>query len=205
MHFDCDFTMKQKPKIQSLYLERGATLIEALVSILVLSLGLLGLASLQMNALAYQKSSWATHRIAELTGDISERIRANSTGADSGNYVYTANYATAKAATIVSNNCRTSGASCTPAQIANDDLSAWLVKAQAALPGGAVNLDGATSTGFTVTAMYMDKDFVNSATGVPQSSTVCTSATSGIAWRNCCPAAAAVPDGVRCSRTDIIP
>ena len=197
--------MKLKQKIQALHSERGATLIEALVSILVLSLGLLGLASLQMNALAYQKSSWATHRIAELTGDISERIRANPTGATNGNYAYTANYATAKTASIASNNCRTSGSACTTAQIATDDLSAWLTKAQAALPGGAVNLEGASNTGFTVTAMYVDKDFINSATGVPQSSTVCTTATSGIAWRNCCPAAAAVPDGVRCSRTDIIP
>lgn len=196
--------MKPKQKIQSLHSERGATLIEALVSILVLSLGLLGLASLQANALAYQKSSWAIHRIAELSGDISERIRANPLGATNNYYVYTANYTAAKAATIASNNCRTSGAACTTAQIANDDLSAWLAKAQAALPGGAVNLEGASNTGFTVTAMYMDKEFVNS-TGALQASAVCTTATSGIAWRNCCPAAAAVPVGVRCSRTDIIP
>lgn len=198
--------MKQKQKIQSFHHhERGATLIEALVSILILSLGLLGLASLQMNALAYQKSSWATHRIAELTGDISERIRANPLGGTNGYYVYTANYTTAKTASLTSNNCRTSGAACTTKQIADDDLSAWLAKAQAALPGGAVNLEGASSTGYVVTAMYVDKEFINSTTGVLQTSTVCTSATSGIAWRNCCPAAAAVPDGVRCSRTDIIP
>ncbi|WP_431095718.1 type IV pilus modification protein PilV [Polaromonas aquatica] len=183
---------------------RGATLIEALVSILVLSLGLMGIAGLQLNAMAYQKSSWATHRVAELTSDIGERIRANPAGATNGNYTYTANYATAKTAAIVSNSCRTSGAACTTAQIANDDLSAWIAKAQTALPGGAVNLEGASNTGFTVTAMYMDKDFVNN-TGVLQSSAVCTTATVGIAWRNCCPAAAATPAGVRCSRSDIIP
>ena len=196
--------MKPQLKIRQHHPERGATLIEALVSILVLSLGLLGMASLQANALAYQKSSWAIHRIAELTGDIGERIRANPLGATNNYYVYTANYAAAKAATIASNNCRTSGAACTTAQIANDDLSAWLAKAQAALPGGAVNLEGASNTGFIVTAMYMDKEFVN-ATGTLQSSTTCTSATSGIAWRNCCPTTAAVPAGVRCSRIDIIP
>jgi type IV pilus assembly protein PilV len=205
MHFDHDLTMKQKQKIQLFHRhERGATLIEALVSILVLSLGLLGMASLQANALAYQKSSWAIHRIAELTGDIAERIRANPLGATNNYYTYTANYTTAKAANITSNNCRTSGAACTTAQIAGDDLASWLAKAQAALPGGAVNLEGASNTGFIVTAMYMDKEFVN-ASGVLQSSTACTSTTSGIAWRNCCPAAAAVPAGVRCFRTDIIP
>lgn len=185
--------------------QAGATLIEALVSILVLSLGLLGMAGLQLNALSYQKSSWATHRIAELTGDIGERIRANPTAATDGNYTFTANYTTAKTATITSNLCRTSGADCTTSQIANDDLSSWILKAQNALPGGAARLEGNPTNGFIVTALYADKEFVNPATGVPQASSVCTAASAGIAWRNCCPAGAAVPDGVRCYRTNIIP
>ena len=185
--------------------QKGATLIEALVSILVLSLGLLGMAGLQLNALSFQKSSWSTHRIAELTGDIGERIRANPTGATDGNYTYTATYSTAKTATITSNLCRTSVADCTTAQIANDDLSSWLLKAQNALPGGAARLEGDAINGFVVTALYADKEFINAATGVPQASTVCSSALTGIAWRNCCPSAAAVPDGVRCFRTNIIP
>ncbi len=185
--------------------QRGATLIEALVSILVLSLGLLGMAGLQLNALSYQKSSWATHRIAELTSDISERIRANPTGATDGNYTYTATYSTAKTATITSNLCRTSGTDCTTAQIANDDLSSWLIKAQNTLPGGAVRLEGDPTNGFIVTALYADKEFIDPVTGVPQSSTPCTSALTGIAWRNCCPTAASAPTGVRCFRTNIIP
>lgn len=191
--------------IKKTHQQGGATLIEALVSILVLSLGLLGMAGLQLNALSYQKSSWAVHRIAELTGDISERIRANPAGATDGNYTYTATYSTAKTATMTSNLCRTSGADCTTAQIANDDLRAWLSKAQNALPDGAVRLEGDPMTGFIVTALYADKEFINSATGVPQASTPCTTALTGIAWRNCCPSAAAAPDGVRCFRTSIIP
>lgn len=193
-------THKFSPSKQS-----GATLIEALVSILLLSLGLLGIAGLQLNALAYQKSSWATHRIAELTADISERIRANPTAAVNGNYVYTSSYSTAKSEVITSNACRTSGSSCTTAQIANDDVAAWVAKSQAALPGGAVRLEGASNTGFTVTAMYLDKDFVNTATGAALASTTCSATSSGIDWRNCCPSAAAVPNGVKCSRANIIP
>lgn len=185
--------------------EQGATLIEALVSILVLSLGLLGMAGLQLNALSFQKSSWATHRIAELTGDISERIRANPTGANNGNYVYTATYSTAKAATMTSNLCRTSGTDCTTAQIANDDIAAWLVKAQAALPSGAATITGDSMNGYTVTAMYQDKEFVDPTTGALQSATACTSSLTGIAWRNCCPTAVSAPAGVRCYRSSIIP
>lgn len=185
--------------------QRGATLIEALVSILILSLGLLGMAALQLNSLSFQKSSVATHRIAELTSDIGEKIRANPTAAKDGNYVFTATYSTAKTATMTSNSCRTAAADCSTDKIANDDIRAWLIKSQAALPGGAPRLEGDVSSGFNITLMYQDKDFVNIATGAPESSTSCTSATSGIAWRNCCPVAAAVPNGVRCYRTNLIP
>lgn len=185
--------------------QKGATLIEALVSILVLSLGLLGMAALQLNALSFQKSSSTTHRIAELTGDISEKIRANPTASKDGDYVYTAIYSTAKTATMTSNLCRTSGADCSTTNIANDDIRSWLMKSQTILPGGAARLEGDVNSGFNITLMYQDKDFVNIATGAPQSSVSCTSATTGIAWRNCCPAAAVVPNGVRCYRMNVIP
>jgi type IV pilus assembly protein PilV len=197
--------MKYAKKPLPQRLQHGATLIEALVSILVLSLGLLGMAGLQLNALSYQKSSWATHRIAELTSDISERIRANPTGAADGDYVYTVAYSTAKSATLTNNLCRSSGTDCTTTNIARDDVRALLIKSQTILPVGAVRLEGTVNDGFVVTAMYQDKDFVNIATGAPEASTTCTSATSGIAWRNCCPSAAAVPNGVRCYRSNIIP
>jgi type IV pilus assembly protein PilV len=184
----------------------GATLIEALVSILLFSLGLLGIAGLQVNALAFQKSSWAIHRIAEVTADIGERMRANPDGVELGLYTYTQTYATAKSATITSNNCRTSGSACNGIQVASDDISAWLNKAQRILPQGAVRLEGSADAGYTVTVMYLDKDFTEATSGNPFStSATCTSTTTGIAWRNCCPAAAAVPDGVKCSRTMIQP
>lgn len=182
----------------------GATLIEALVSILVLSLGLLGMAGLQLNALSFQKSSWATHRISEITADIGERIRANPLGDQNGRYRYRTTYATSSTETLVSNGCRDFGsADCAFDRIARDDLAAWLGKAQRALPGGAVRLEGDGKTGYTVTAMYADKELVNAA-GVPQASAICVAATAGVAWRNCCPADAAVPNGVRCYRSNIV-
>lgn len=185
--------------------QRGATLIEALVSILLFSLGLLGIAGLQANALTFQKSSWATHRVAELTAEIGERMRANPDGVEIGSYTYTANYATAKTATINSNNCRiTAGSACAAPQIANDDLAAWLRKAQTILPQGAIRLEGAANVGYTVTVMYLDKSFLTAANAL-DASTTCTAATVGFAWSTCCPAAAAVPAGVKCARSFIQP
>ena len=186
--------------------QRGATLIEALVSILVMSLGLLGIAGIQLNAIAYQKSSWSMHRVAETVNDLSERIRSNPTGAVNGNYLYnTANYATAKAATFTSNNCRTSGTFCSTAQIASDDIASFVTKAQDTLPGGAAHVAGNSSSGFVVTVMYFDKDFVdNSTPPVLQSSQTCGVGSTGIDWRNCCPAEAAAPAGVKCRRFMVI-
>lgn len=184
----------------------GATLIEALVSILLFSLGLLGVAGMQLSALTFQKSSWATNRVAEVAIDIGERMRANPDGVTLGRYTYTENYTAAAVDSLANGNCRTSGEQCSGAQIANDDLSAWLRKAQTTLPQGAVHLEGSAANGFTATVMYMDKDFTDpAANNALQSSAVCTAATNGIAWRNCCPAAAAAPVGVRCSRAFIQP
>jgi type IV pilus assembly protein PilV len=189
-------------KITSKKSQSGATLIEALVSILVMSLGLLGVAGIQLNAIAYQKGSWSTNRVAETVNDFSERIRANPTGASNGNYLYnTANYTTIKAATFTPNNCRTSGTYCSTAQIASDDIAGLVTKAQDILPGGAAQVAGDSSTGFVVTVMYFDKDFVNSSTPpVLQSSPTCGTGTTGIEWRNCCPTEAAAPAGVKCRR-----
>ena len=185
--------------------QRGATLIEALVSILLLSLGLLGMASLQLNALSYQKSSWASHKVSEVTVDITERMRANPIATKEGKYNYEQNYTLASTATLTGNGCRnsTSTTACTPEQIAQDDMRTWLTKAQQLLPGGAATISGESTTGFVITTMYFDKEFKDPITSTPTASTTCVSASTGIAWRNCCPATVAAPAGVRCSRSPL--
>lgn len=184
--------------------QRGATLIEALVSILVLSLGLLGMAGLQLNALSFQKSSWAQHRVSELTIDIIERMQTNPTASQKGLYNYTQTYALSASANLPSLGCQTATTPCSSQQIAGDDLSSWLRKAQRTLPGGAASITGDAANGFVATAMYFDKDFRDALTNAPSTSDACTAATTGNAWRNCCPATAAVPLGVRCARTPFI-
>jgi type IV pilus assembly protein PilV len=184
--------------------QRGATLIEALVSILILSLGLLGMAGLQLNALSFEKSSWATHRISEVTSDIAERIRANYEADFNSRYSYSETYGSTLTKTFTANGCRANGASdCTFGKIAENDMAEWQLKTRGLLPGGAALLEGGPDQGYVVTVMYADKDF-NTIAGVPQASTPCTSATNGIAWRNCCPDVAAVPNGVRCYRTNVV-
>jgi type IV pilus assembly protein PilV len=180
---------------------KGVVLIEALVAILILSFGLLGVAGLQINALAFQKSSWSTHRVAELSIDIAERIRANPVAAIAGNYVYTSNYATGQSATLTVTGCRSAGSTCTAAQIASDDIAALLTKAQTRLPRGSMQLTGDINNGYEITAIWRDKDYA-------EPPVTCSGTPSGVAWRTCCPSAAAVSTtdlGVRCARSVLIP
>ncbi|MFM9384170.1 type IV pilus modification protein PilV [Pseudomonas sp. UV AK001] len=61
--------------------QEGMSLIEILVALLVLTVGLLGAAAVQLNALKYTDSSRMTSQASFIAYDMMDRIRANS-GAD---------------------------------------------------------------------------------------------------------------------------
>jgi len=63
--------------------QRGMTLIEILVAIVVLSIGLLGLAGLQMKGLQVNQGSTYRWQATMLAEDIADRIRADQTHAGS--------------------------------------------------------------------------------------------------------------------------
>jgi len=58
----------------------GMTLIEVLVSVLILGIGLLGAAAIQLNALRYTDSSAMTSQASFIAYDMMDRIRANVDG-----------------------------------------------------------------------------------------------------------------------------
>jgi type IV pilus assembly protein PilV len=66
--------------------QRGATLIEVLVAVLILSVGLLGLAGLQMTALKSNHSAYYRSQATVLAYDIIDRMRANRADALNGVY-----------------------------------------------------------------------------------------------------------------------
>jgi len=57
--------------------QQGTTLIEVLVALLVLAIGLLGAAALQLNALKYTDSSRTSSQASFIAYDMMDRIRAN--------------------------------------------------------------------------------------------------------------------------------
>ena len=66
---------------RSQHAQEGMTLIEVLVALVILTVGLLGAAAIQLNALKYTDSSRMTSQASFIAYDLMDRIRANS-GAD---------------------------------------------------------------------------------------------------------------------------
>lgn len=121
--------LSQKQKLSDFRVrhQTGITLIESIIAMLVLSLGVLGLAGVQVRLLA--ESRTATNRAVAigLIDDMTNRILFNRNAALAGTY------ASAWSATVASQDCITS--SCTSAQLAQSDLNIWRANVANALPG----------------------------------------------------------------------
>jgi len=65
---------------------RGFTLVELLVSVVILSIGLLGLAGLQSVGIAASYSSWQRSQASWLASEMSDLLRANLPAARAGAY-----------------------------------------------------------------------------------------------------------------------
>ena len=66
--------------------QRGTTLIEALIAVVVLSVGLLGLAGLQANGLKFNQGSMQRSQATLLAYSILDHMRADSAAAKAGTY-----------------------------------------------------------------------------------------------------------------------
>lgn len=67
--------------------QAGFTLIEVMVSVVVLAIGLLGLAGLQATSMRFNSSAYLRSQATNLAYDIADRMRANVTAARNGNYI----------------------------------------------------------------------------------------------------------------------
>ncbi|HEX7130493.1 MAG TPA: type IV pilus modification protein PilV [Rhodanobacteraceae bacterium] len=108
---------------------RGVSMIEVLVAIVIFSLGLLGLALMQLKGASFTKDSGARSAAVLLARSLADRMQANPQGVTDGDYVWTGG------TPPTYTDC--SSAACTPAQVANNDLNAWLSQMQASLPASA--------------------------------------------------------------------
>jgi type IV pilus assembly protein PilV len=113
----------------------GFTLIEVLIALVVLAVGLLGVAKLFIVGLQNSSSSSSGTQAVNLAADIADRIRANRTAT----VAYQANSPGAGApGTVCDGGALSTAVVCTPAQMAAEDLYLWDQEVRCVGPGGAV-------------------------------------------------------------------
>ena len=116
-----------------------------MVALLVLSVGMIGIAALHGQSLAATRTAIFRSRAINLAGDVTDRIRLNRTAQ------------LAYEGAAADNDCdaptSSGGVGCTPVQMAAHDLFSWQALVAESLPGGqsAIDVDTATNpTTYTV-------------------------------------------------------
>lgn len=104
----------------------GFTLVEVLIALVIMSVGMLGIAGLYVHSMQAGRTSVFRHHAVTLAGDIADRIRANSRAA--------ASYGLAG----TNNNCVNGGVDCTRDEMAANDIFLWDQQAADTLPTGTV-------------------------------------------------------------------
>lgn len=143
--------------------QQGFSMLEVLVSIVILSFGLLGVAGMQAAALRYNQTAYLRSIATQLAYDVSDRMRGNLVGVRNAAYSCDVSYGTASTAGCgVDRGC--TSASCSYGYMAETDLYHWSLEARRVLPGGGVAVQGNTQSGYTITVMWKEKDMDSSAT-----------------------------------------
>lgn len=109
----------------------GFSLVEVLIALVILSVGLLGIAAMVSESLKSKDSSYYRTQALNYAANILERMRANKAQATSGSY--DVNYGgLGSNGTIPSDSCTSTN--CSPGQMAGVDLAQWQQEISDALP-----------------------------------------------------------------------
>ncbi len=125
---------------------RGFTLIEVLVAMLVIAIGLLGVAALQFRGMQYSKGALIRSQVNILANDITEKVRINS--ANVSNYV--GNWTVPTSAPT--------GCDPTKAPDASNDLTCWHEEVFNAMPPGSTASITTDGTNYTLTMSWTDRE-----------------------------------------------
>jgi type IV pilus assembly protein PilV len=129
--------------------ERGFTLIEILVTVIILAIGLLGLAGLQLGGLRYSFSAYQRSQATIMANDIVDRMRANRTVAEAGGYDIDIGDMPGE------ETCTGNGVNCSAADMADADLYEWKQSLADILPAGDGSIVNNGGT-YTITIQWDD-------------------------------------------------
>ncbi len=121
--------ISSKKQIDGIRGGSGFSLVEVLIALIILSVGMLGIAGLYVQSMQAGRTSMFRHNAVTIAGDIADRIRANPAAGDA-----------YEAATGADNSCVNGGVNCSPAQMAAHDIDLWQEQADDSLPNGKVTV-----------------------------------------------------------------
>lgn len=106
--------------------QHGFSLVEVLIALIIMSVGMLGIATLFVQSMQAGRTSMFRHHAVTIAGDVADRIRANpragiayqGVGADNG--------------------CVATGNDCNEAAMAANDIFLWDIQVAESLPNGDV-------------------------------------------------------------------
>ena len=126
---------------------KGFTLVEVLVALVVMSVGMLGIAALYLEGLRAGRTALYRTTAVNLAADMADRIRANRN----------AGLAYAGTGPGTESACVNGPVDCTAEQLADDDWFSWSNQLDAQLPkgaGGEVGITGAAPATYTITVAW---------------------------------------------------
>jgi type IV pilus assembly protein PilV len=123
--------------------QHGFGLVESLVALVVISVGMIGIAAMYGQGLGASRTAFYRTVAVNLTSDMADRIRVNRLGG--------AAYEGAEE----DNGCD-SGSDCTPAEMAAHDLFTWNEQVEQQLPNGQpqVQFDPGTPPSYTISVQW---------------------------------------------------
>lgn len=148
-HFKPDFSLRRRLRAQ-----RGFSMIEVLVTMMIIALALLGAAGLQANALRINKGGQSRTQAVFLAADLAERLEANRVGAVAGVY------AVANSSTPSDSGSACDSSACTPSQLADFDLSKWEYAVSQTLPQASWTVTHSTTgnpSTYTIVIGWVDR------------------------------------------------
>ena len=101
----------------------GFSLVEVLIALIIMSVGMLGIAGLYVQSMQAGRTSMLRHHAITLAGDVADRIRANPTARDA--------YSAAAGA---DHDCVARDTNCDIQQMAAHDIFVWQAQAAEFLP-----------------------------------------------------------------------
>ncbi|MDH5473110.1 MAG: type IV pilus modification protein PilV [Gammaproteobacteria bacterium] len=125
--------------------QSGFTLLESILTLFILTIGILGVAGLQMQGMRSANLAMQRMAVTVKTGDLLDRMRANA-----------ANIVDYAAAAGANNGCN-SGTNCTAAEMAAHDLLMWRTDLTNSLPGAPILTVNVVDPVVTITVTWTDR------------------------------------------------